>query len=108
MYKTYILPWYLTIAVICLLQAIVSPELFAQRLDATNKKLMAEHLVINVNEADEKLLAKHLIGIGKKRAQAIIAYRKKHGNFLTIEDIAKVRGISKSIVERNRSRLRLR
>jgi len=40
-----------------------------------------------------------LKGIGHKKAQAIIEYRKEH-NFTKIEDIMKVKGIGKKLFEK--------
>lgn len=38
-------------------------------------------------------------GVGIKRANNIIQYRKKHGPFLTVEDLEQVSGISPQIIE---------
>jgi competence protein ComEA len=34
-------------------------------------------------------------GINASKARAIVAYRKKHGNFKTLDDLAKVKGFTK-------------
>ncbi|MCK9246146.1 MAG: helix-hairpin-helix domain-containing protein [Anaerolineaceae bacterium] len=47
---------------------------------------------ININTASQEEL-EDLPGIGKVRAEAIIAFRTQNGYFLTIEDILKVNGI---------------
>ena len=47
---------------------------------------------ININTADKDEL-KVLDGIDKKKAKAIIDYRKEHGDFISIEEIMKVDGI---------------
>ncbi|MFH1287198.1 MAG: helix-hairpin-helix domain-containing protein [bacterium] len=49
---------------------------------------------ININSASIQEL-ESLIGIGPKIAAKIINYREKHGEFKSIEDIKKVRGIGK-------------
>ena len=54
---------------------------------------------VNLNNADVKSLMK-LKGIGKKRAEAIVAYRKKHGPFRSVSDLAKVHGVSGKFVQR--------
>jgi competence protein ComEA len=58
---------------------------------------------VDVNSADAKTLAQALQGIGLVKAEAIVAYRNAHGPFQGIEDLAKVKGIGRRIVEENRS-----
>jgi len=48
--------------------------------------------LININYANAQTLTK-LPGIGKKKAERIISYRKKHGKFRRITDIMKISGI---------------
>lgn len=54
---------------------------------------------INLNTADELTLTQ-LPGIGKSKAQAIIAYRKKHGKFVSLEQLKDVKGIGQGIVSK--------
>lgn len=60
---------------------------------------------VNINTADAKAIAKNLKGVGLKKAQAIIVYRKKHGAFKTIESLSKVKGIGFKTVEKNRANI---
>ncbi len=46
---------------------------------------------LDVNSASEDEL-KHVRGIGATKAKAIVEYRKKNGNFTSIEDLVKVKG----------------
>jgi len=62
---------------------------------------------VDINKADAATIAKELSGIGLSRAQAIVAYREKNGNFKTVEDLRKVKGIGAKTLERNRSSIRL-
>ena len=57
-----------------------------------NKSKLLADKSININTADKNTLIK-LPGIGNKTADAIIAYRKKHGNFSKISDLKKIKGI---------------
>lgn len=57
---------------------------------------------VDVNSADAKTLAQALAGIGLVKAEAIVAYRNAHGPFQGIDDLAKVQGIGRRIVEENR------
>ena len=53
---------------------------------------------VNINTATVEEL-KTLKGVGEKKAEAIIEYRKKNGSFKTKEDLMKVRGIGKKLFE---------
>ncbi|MBQ3907031.1 MAG: helix-hairpin-helix domain-containing protein [Lachnospiraceae bacterium] len=53
---------------------------------------------IDLNAADAKTLCT-LPGIGETRAQAILKYRKEHGNFEKTEDLMKVPGIKEGLYE---------
>jgi len=60
---------------------------------------------VNINTADAKTIAKNLKGVGLKKAQAIVVYRKKHGGFKNIESLSKVKGIGFKTVEKNRANI---
>lgn len=60
---------------------------------------------LNINAADATEIAQVMDGVGQTKAEAIVAHRKTHGHFNSIEDLAKVKGIGKKTVEKNRSRL---
>lgn len=57
---------------------------------------------INVNTADVAVLT-HLQGIGEKKAQAIIAYRKQNGPFRSFDDLMEVKGIGPAIIAKNKA-----
>jgi len=60
---------------------------------------------VNINTADAPTLAANLNGVGQSKAAAIVAYRKAHGPFHAIEDLALVKGIGSKTVEKNRDNL---
>lgn len=62
---------------------------------------------VNVNTADAATLARELHGIGPAKAQAIVAHRDKHGPFRSVDDLARVRGIGRKTVDRNRDLVRV-
>lgn len=61
--------------------------------------------LVNINTADEETLVAELRGIGVKRAKAILSYRSEHGPFKSIDDLVKIKGISKKIVDKNRNKI---
>ncbi len=63
-----------------------------------------EQATININRASEGELVS-LNGIGSSKAQAIILYRDMFGDFKTVDELAKVKGIGAKTIEKNRSRL---
>ncbi|EPG0370771.1 TPA: ComEA family DNA-binding protein [Photobacterium damselae] len=64
-------------------------------------------IVVNINKANAEELDKLLVGIGPDKAENIIQYRKQNGKFATADDLAKVKGIGPSTVEKNRDRIEL-
>lgn len=61
---------------------------------------------VDVNSADAKTLARELDGIGQAKAEAIVSYREKNGPFKGAEDLAKVKGLGKKLIDQNRSNLK--
>ena len=53
---------------------------------------------VNINTATLEEL-QTIKGIGKKKAEAILQYRKEHGAFRTKEDLLQVKGIGKKALE---------
>lgn len=60
---------------------------------------------ININTADKETLMTVIKGVGEKKAEAIINYRKENGNFKSVDDLINVKGISFAIVEKHREQL---
>ncbi|MDR3501576.1 MAG: helix-hairpin-helix domain-containing protein [Legionella sp.] len=60
---------------------------------------------IDLNKADVSSLIGSFKGIGKKRAEAIIAYRTSHQGFKSIEELAEVKGIGQRFVTANKEKL---
>jgi competence protein ComEA len=56
---------------------------------------------VNINTADAQALSKNIKGVGLKRAEAIVAYREQNGEFKTIEDLKKIKGIGNKLLEKN-------
>ncbi|WP_168171545.1 ComEA family DNA-binding protein [Lacimicrobium sp. SS2-24] len=69
-------------------------QTLALNKDVTQDKVATTQAVINLNTASLKELMS-LPGIGKKKAEAIIQHREKHGNFHSIDDLVKIQGVGK-------------
>lgn len=54
---------------------------------------------VNINTAGADEL-KALPGIGSAKAEAIVEYRKQHGNFKSVEELKNVKGIGESLFNR--------
>ena len=67
--------------------------------NTTNESTNSETTKININtDSKEKLMT--ISGIGSSKADAIIEYRTKNGNFKTLEDLKKVSGIGEAAYEK--------
>ena len=56
--------------------------------------------VVNINTADAATLDRVLVGIGPSKAQAIVAYRKAHGAFRSVDALMAKLGRARSGVSR--------
>jgi competence protein ComEA len=61
---------------------------------------------VNINSADKDQLVA-LPGIGPKTAEAIVAYRKENGNFKSVEELTKVKGVGDKTLEKLRPYLQV-
>lgn len=57
---------------------------------------------VDINRADASELSQRLKGIGEKKANAIVEYRNENGNFRTLRDLEKVKGIGPALLKKNR------
>ncbi len=69
--------------------------------------LSAQADQININSADAAALARELKGIGPAKAEAIVQYRKDHGPFRSVDELALVKGIGPKALEKNRALIRI-
>ncbi|BCJ08282.1 hypothetical protein PRtIB026_A20440 [Pseudomonas sp. RtIB026] len=62
---------------------------------------------VDLNQADASTLQSQLSGIGKAKAEAIVAYREAHGPFQSVDELLEIKGIGNALLERNREKLRV-
>ena len=68
--------------------------------DKDNMLLAAEQIeLVNINTADVDTLSE-LPGLGPKKAEAIVAYRERNGEFRSIEELVNVKGIGEKLTAR--------
>jgi competence protein ComEA len=60
--------------------------------------------VVNINTATKEELTT-LKGVGEKRAQEIIDYRKKNGDFKSVDELEKVPGVGPGLMKQIRSQV---
>lgn len=82
------------------------PPQVEQKMEAKSVALNPQ--LVNINTASAAEIQDKLVGIGTKKAQAIVEYREKHGSFLSLEQITEVSGIGKATLEKNRERIVLK
>ena len=78
-----------------------SPALQAQ--SAVAQTAIAVQASVNINTADAASMASALSGIGLSRAEAIVRYRESFGAFTSVDELAEVKGIGQSTVDKNRA-----
>lgn len=66
---------------------------------STEQKAAATETKVNVNKATAKELMK-VKGLNASKARAIVAYRKKNGDFKSLDDLSSVKGFKKMKSER--------
>ena len=83
------------------------PSVTSSNKTQTNKLVGAATTnKVSINAASIEQL-QQLNGAGPKKAQAIIDYRNQNGQFKTIDELQKVKGIGIKFIEKNRSMLSL-
>ncbi|MCP6699707.1 ComEA family DNA-binding protein [Pseudomonas donghuensis] len=61
--------------------------------------------VVDLNSADAATLQSSLTGVGRLKAEAIVAYREQNGAYASVDALLEVKGIGKALLERNREKL---
>lgn len=87
------------VMVMALVFSSLVPAQAATKKQAPKVTSVHHQAMININTATVKELVK-IKGIGEKKAEAIVAFRTKNGNFKKTADIMLVKGIGKKMFER--------
>ena len=62
---------------------------------------------VNINTADAATIADELVGVGLKKAQAIVEFRNEHGAFESAEELLQVKGIGDRVLADNSGNIRV-
>ena len=81
-------------------QNTTTPQVADSTITQIQPQRLGEAVSININAK--------LDGIGRKKAQAIVQYRKHHGDFKKVDELMQVKGIGEKTLAKNRSRIRLK
>lgn len=84
--------------------ATATPAPMAQTVMA-DSQTPAQAAMLDLNQADASTLQVHLNGIGKAKAEAIVAYRDANGPFASVDELLEIKGIGSALLERNRDKL---
>lgn len=91
-----------------MLLALAAPMLMSVPAYAEpDKAAFVKQEKVNINMADAAELSERLVGIGESKAQAIVEFRQKYGNFRSADELSEVKGIGEAILEKNKSRITL-
>lgn len=82
-----------------------SHPVYAASIPEKPPKVQSESTHVDINHATLADLTGSFKGIGKKRAEAMIAYRESHHGFKSIEELADVKGFGPNFVKKNRAQL---
>lgn len=96
-----------TLAIVLLLLFAAGPALAEQPATPPPAAKAPLQGTVNINTADATQLAL-LPGIGPKAADSIIEYRKSAGDFTSLDDLVKVKGIGPKTMEKLRPYLSLK
>lgn len=107
----YISSRYLTFSKVFFVLLYLSVCAFAQHANAVQEpssgSVKALEQKININTASAEELSNGLVGIGIKKAEAIVEFRKANGAFRQVEELVEVNGIGEATLEKNKDRLTL-
>lgn len=63
---------------------------------------------VDINTASAETLADALEGVGLSKARSIVSYRDDHGPFKSAQELANVKGIGTSTLDKNIERIKVK
>lgn len=86
-----------------------APASFSEKTAPVGAVIMQEQQTakVNINTAEAETLQRQLSGIGKGKAEAIVAHREANGEFTSVDELIEVKGIGKALLDKNRDKLAL-
>ncbi len=66
---------------------------------------LARTETVHLNSATVEELVQGLVGVGQRRAEAIVAYRQRVGDFRNDDELSQGRGIGPYVLSANRTRI---
>ncbi|WP_349971471.1 helix-hairpin-helix domain-containing protein [Pseudomonas caspiana] len=86
-----------------------APGSFSEKTAPVGAVIMQEQqtVKVNINTAEAETLQRQLSGIGKGKAEAIVAHREANGEFTSVDELIEVKGIGKALLDKNRDKLAL-
>ncbi len=60
---------------------------------------------ININTASAEEIATAMNGVGMSKANSIVSDRKQNGEFKTVQDLSRVKGIGTVTIDKNRENI---
>ncbi len=74
----------------------------------TQVSAMAEKVeAVSINTASAAAIAEAMRGVGIKKAEAIVNWRKKNGKYTSLEQLLEIKGIGEKTLEANKGRIKL-
>lgn len=86
---------------------IITPSAMAAAPTSTLSSRATPSGRVNLNTADAETLKRELSGVGLTKATAIVKHRQTYGPFESVEELLEVTGIGKTLLDRNRDKLRV-
>ncbi len=77
----------------------------AEQTPSVQMSTEAKQPRLDLNKADASLLQSQLNGIGKTKAEAIVAYREANGPFASVDELLEIKGIGAALLDRNRDKV---